>query len=106
MDDRLLHYHEPSTPPQGRGFSRYGTTATCAALVGAALGVLTLAYRLPQALDPLIAGCVIFCAGVAVVGWILAAIDRANWRPLFWVAVVVAAIGIFAFGVSTGFIRF
>ena len=106
MDDRLLRYHEPSTPARAPGFSRYGITATSAALFGVVLCVLAFFRRLPNALVPLVAGCVAFCGAVAVFGWLLAAMDRRNWRLIFWGAVVAAAIGIFAFGVSAGFIHF
>ena len=112
MDDRLLRYHEPSTPARAPGFSRYGITATSAALFGVVLCVLAFFRRLPNALDPLVAGCVAFCGAVAVFGWLLAAQVGTLAPPvreqllIFWGAVVAAAIGIFAFGVSAGFIHF
>jgi len=108
VDDRLLRYQEPSTPPPHTGFSRYGMVATAAAVIAVSLvGYLGTRQRVPETLAFLILGFIAFCAGVAFFGCILAAMDRRNWRTLMWLGFSIAAAAVLVFGASTaGYFHF
>ena len=109
MNDRLLHYHQPSTP-RPQGFSRYGTVAATAAVVGVLLytvATLSRNTRGLEPLEPLVFACIAFCAGVAFFGFLLAAMDRRNWRTLMWIGIGVVSLAVAGFvGITNGFLRF
>ena len=105
MDDRLLHYQQPTTPSTG-GFSGYGILAFVAAVVGLSVMALAGAHRLPDSLEPLVIACVAFCAGVTFFGILLAAMDRRNWRTLMWLGIAVGGAASLLFvAVTGGYIR-
>jgi hypothetical protein len=109
VDDRLLDYEQPSTP-RPPGFSRYGTVGAAAAGVGIVLAVFASLSRFTgrlEPLEPLVFVCIVFCAGVAVFGFLLAAMDRRNWRTLMWVGIGVVSLAIAGYvGVTNGYLRF
>jgi len=109
VDDRLLHYQQPTTP-RAQGFSRYGTVGASAAAAGIILvgfASLTRFHGRLEPLEPLVFACIVFCAGVAVFGFLLAAMDRRNWRTLMWIGIAIASLGAAGFiGVTNGFLPF